>query len=166
MTKEKVTFIIGIVVIIAAGAYFAVTSSSSSVKNTESYAATTTSETTAVATSTPKTPTVTTKTPTKDLIRVQVDPVTPRGTTTPAPSAKTFTMAEIALHNDSSSCYTAVSGKVYDLTSWISQHPGGERNILKICGKDGTEDFSEEHGADPRAKSALSGFLIGSVSAN
>jgi len=27
------------------------------------------------------------------------------------------------------------------MTAFITQHPGGERGVLKTCGKDGTQDF-------------------------
>src|ERR1700749_592681 len=52
---------------------------------------------------------------------------TPSGTPT-TPSG--YTLATIATHNNASSCWAALNGKVYDLTSWINQHPGGPEHIL------------------------------------
>ncbi|HBW74297.1 MAG TPA: hypothetical protein DEF59_03490 [Candidatus Magasanikbacteria bacterium] len=45
-----------------------------------------------------------------------------------------FTLKQIAVHNSATSCWTAVNGNVYDLTPWISQHPGGDGAILSMCG--------------------------------
>lgn len=74
-----------------------------------------------------------------------------------------YTMAQVATHNGASSCWTAIGGDVYDLTSWISQHPGGEQAILSICGRDGTAAFESMHGRDPRAQSILASFKLGSL---
>jgi cytochrome b involved in lipid metabolism len=54
-----------------------------------------------------------------------------------------------------------VNGWVYDLTSWISQHPGGQKAVLSICGKDGSDGFNGKHGWQPRPASELAWFKIG-----
>ncbi len=79
------------------------------------------------------------------------------------PKATTFTMADVATHNSESSCYTVVRGEVYNLTSFASQHPGGDRAILSICGKDGTTAFVNQHGGRPRQENMLTGFKIGDL---
>lgn len=87
---------------------------------------------------------------------------TPKPAPTPTePSMKSYTMADISTHNNSSSCWTAINGNVYDVTSYISRHPGGERNILRICGADGSSLFEGQHGGDSRPESILSTFIIG-----
>ena len=48
---------------------------------------------------------------------------TPSLTPTTSGNANTFTLAQIATHNTQSSCYTAISGKAYDITSFIGEHP-------------------------------------------
>ena len=78
----------------------------------------------------------------------------------PAPKVG-YTAAEVAAHGDASSCWTIIAGNVYDLTSFVGEHPGGERNILKICGKDGTAAFEGQHGGQSRPEATLAGFLIG-----
>ncbi len=75
-----------------------------------------------------------------------------------------YTKAEVAIHKDATSCWSIINGMVYDLTSWIGKHPGGERAILKICGRDGTSLFEGEHGGDAKPESALSSFLLGPLS--
>lgn len=76
-------------------------------------------------------------------------------------SVKTYTLAEIAKHPNASSCYTAVRGTVYDLTNFITEHPGGAANILKICGKDGTSAFTRKHAGRPEPEQELAGHEIG-----
>ncbi len=83
------------------------------------------------------------------------------GTSTPTSTAKTFTLAQVATHNSEPDCYSAINGKVYDLTAWIHQHPGGDRAILSICGKDGSAAFNDQHGGQSRPENILSGFEIG-----
>lgn len=83
--------------------------------------------------------------------------------TTSASTAKTFTLAQVAQHADSTSCYSAVNGMVYDLTKWIARHPGGQREILAICGRDGSSAFNGQHGGDARPEQLLAGFEIGTL---
>ncbi|OHA17724.1 MAG: hypothetical protein A2664_03875 [Candidatus Taylorbacteria bacterium RIFCSPHIGHO2_01_FULL_46_22b] len=78
-------------------------------------------------------------------------------------NVKTYTFAQVQTHNTSASCWATISGKVYDLTSWISRHPGGQAAIKSLCGTDGTAEFSGQHGGQPRPASELSGFLIGNL---
>jgi cytochrome b involved in lipid metabolism len=82
---------------------------------------------------------------------------------TPSDVAKTFTFADVAAHATAASCYSVVTGNVYDLTSWIGKHPGGEKAILWICGKDGTDAFTGKHGGQEKPEAALKSFLIGTL---
>lgn len=79
----------------------------------------------------------------------------------PVSNVKTFTMLDVATHADVTSCYSVVNGSVYDLTSWISKHPGGEAAIKSICGKDGTDGFNSQHAGKSKPEFKLSGFKIG-----
>jgi cytochrome b involved in lipid metabolism len=81
----------------------------------------------------------------------------------PNGSASGYTMSVVAEHNSKASCWTVISGSVYDLTSWIPNHPGGEQAILSLCGTDGTTKFNGQHGSNSRAKTVLSGFKIGTL---
>jgi cytochrome b involved in lipid metabolism len=83
--------------------------------------------------------------PTKSAEMVKSDPQTPPVetkvtapvvNTNPAPisKAKVFTASDLAANNSESSCYVSVSKKVYDVTAYIKDHPGGEKNILRGCG--------------------------------
>jgi cytochrome b involved in lipid metabolism len=77
--------------------------------------------------------------------------------------AKTFTMAQVASHNSAVSCYTAIGGSVYDLTSFINQHPGGSAAIKSLCGIDGTAAFNAQHGGQSRPANELASLKIGVV---
>lgn len=83
------------------------------------------------------------------------------GITTTSP--KTFTMAEVSAHNSASSCYTAVNGNVYDVTSFPTKHPGGAENILKLCGIDGSSYFNKKHGGQEKPEATLASFKIGTL---
>ncbi|KND47668.1 MAG: hypothetical protein AB201_01900 [Parcubacteria bacterium C7867-006] len=89
---------------------------------------------------------------------------TPAGTTNSDSSSTTlpkYTLAQVALHNKSSDCWSAVSGGVYNLTSWISQHPGGASAIIGLCGIDGTAGFTAQHGGQGNPAKELASFKIG-----
>lgn len=81
----------------------------------------------------------------------------------PVQDPNTYTMAQVAIHNSRTSCYTAISGSVYDLTTWIGEHPGGQFAILSLCGKDGTEAFNNQHDGQARPESELTSFKIGTL---
>ena len=80
-----------------------------------------------------------------------------------APVVTTFSMTEVASHNTPENCYTAVRGDVYNLTAWITAHPGGEKAILKLCGIDGTAAFEGKHGGQPKQEETLESFKIGKL---
>lgn len=88
------------------------------------------------------------------------------GTAGPGPSASgsptaSLTMAEVARHAASSSCWTVVDGQVYDLTSWVTEHPGGTAAIEGLCGTDGTAAFRGQHGSSGEPSARLESFLLG-----
>jgi cytochrome b involved in lipid metabolism len=89
------------------------------------------------------------------------------GTTTMTPTTtettKSYTMADVAVHNSPTSCYTTISGEVYDLTSFISQHPGGPARIESLCGIDGTSAFTAQHGTSRRPANELASLKIGTL---
>ena len=53
---------------------------------------------------------------------------------------KEYTLEEISKHKKKSDAWLAISGKVYDITKWIDNHPGGDI-IMKGAGKDATKMF-------------------------
>lgn len=93
-------------------------------------------------------------------------PTTTTTTTNPAPTNPTtggITLAQVAQHNTRSSCWSVVNGNVYDLTSWIPNHPGGEQNILIMCGVDGSVVYNGQHGNSKKPANMLFGFKLGAL---
>jgi cytochrome b involved in lipid metabolism len=82
---------------------------------------------------------------------------------TPEPVESKYSMANIAMNNSTSSCWVAISGKAYNLTDWISEHPGGAGAIVSICGTDATSVFEGKHGGQSGPSSSLSAYLLGDV---
>jgi len=73
----------------------------------------------------------------------------------------TYTMDQIAAANTEDNCLTVIDNKVYDLTAWIDQHPWWDRNILRICGIDGTSAFQGKHGGQSSPEATLEWFQVG-----
>ncbi|KAJ3030860.1 UNVERIFIED_CONTAM: hypothetical protein HDU68_007503 [Siphonaria sp. JEL0065] len=59
-----------------------------------------------------------------------------------------YTHAQIATHNTAQSCHVILHGSVYDLTSFLHEHPGGACIILREAGTDATAAFSQYHPQD------------------
>jgi cytochrome b involved in lipid metabolism len=80
-----------------------------------------------------------------------------------------LSVPEISKHNSSSDCWLIISGNVYNVTSFIPIHPGGSREIISYCGKDGTVAFQTQGGRGGHSNTAISllpKYLIGKVGDN
>lgn len=95
-------------------------------------------------------------------------PAAPAATPTPSPTPTAevttqagYTMDKVRENNSASSCWSIINGNVYDLTKWISSHPGGRSAITGICGRDGTSSFNGRHRGDGGPASVLTGYLLG-----
>jgi hypothetical protein len=75
-------------------------------------------------------------------------------------------LKEAGLAKTASNCLTTINGKVYNLTNWINQHPGGDMAILSLCGTDGTAAFNNQHGNQGRPASVLQSYEVGTLAAN
>ncbi|KAJ2387912.1 hypothetical protein GGI23_006171 [Coemansia sp. RSA 2559] len=77
-------------------------------------------------------------------------------------ATKTFTAEEIAKHYTRDDIWIVVHGKVYDVTGFLDEHPGGEEVILEHAGIDATEAF-EDIGHSEDARELLAHLLIGDL---
>ena len=92
----------------------------------------------------------------------------PAATPTPSPTPTAevttqagYTMAKVKENNSAASCWSVISGNVYNLTQWINSHPGGPSVIRGLCGVDGTSSFNGKHRGDGGPASILTGYLLG-----
>ena len=61
-------------------------------------------------------------------------------------------MEEVALHNTEEDLWVVVYGRVYDVTDWQHDHPGGDDILLDNGGKDVSEIYrSVQHSPDANA---------------
>jgi len=95
-------------------------------------------------------------------------PAAPAATPTPSPTPTAevttqagYTMDKVRENNSASSCWSVISGNVYNLTQWINSHPGGPSVIRGLCGVDGTSSFNGKHRGDGGPASILTGYLLG-----
>ncbi|KAJ1876755.1 hypothetical protein LPJ57_004317 [Coemansia sp. RSA 486] len=75
---------------------------------------------------------------------------------------KTFTADEIRKHATRDSIWIVVHDKVYDVTKFLDEHPGGEEVILENAGLDSTEAF-EDIGHSEDAREMLKDYFIGNL---
>nr|ADB81956.1 delta 5 desaturase [Lobosphaera incisa]AEU04699.1 fatty acid delta-5-desaturase [Lobosphaera incisa]AID50177.1 delta-5 fatty acid desaturase [Lobosphaera incisa] len=77
-----------------------------------------------------------------------------------APRSKLFTLDEVAKHDSPTDCWVVIRRRVYDVTAWVPQHPGGNLIFVK-AGRDCTQLFDSYHPLSARA--VLDKFYIGEV---
>ncbi|KAG5932359.1 hypothetical protein E4U53_001370 [Claviceps sorghi] len=83
----------------------------------------------------------------------------------PARTLPTFTRAQVESHNSASSCYVTIGSKVYDVTDFVDDHPGGGSLVLEYAGKD-VQDIlkdSTSHLHSDAAYEVLDDSLVGFV---
>ena len=79
-------------------------------------------------------------------------------------SGKVISATELSKHNKSNDCWVAIRGNVYDVTSYLDEHPGGADLILSYCGRDATAPFNNKGGEgkhSSKAEALLNNYLVG-----
>jgi len=74
--------------------------------------------------------------------------------------AVTYSLADVAAHDRPGDCWIIVKEKVYDVSLWADEHPGGTV-ISTYFGRDGTDVFATFH--PPSAWKQLNDFYIGEL---
>lgn len=75
-----------------------------------------------------------------------------------------YTREEVAKHSKRGDVWLIIDGKVYDFTSFVDEHPGGEAEILQHAGGEATSGFhGPQHG--PAVFGSERQFLIGKLKA-
>jgi len=95
--------------------------------------------------------------------------ISPAPNSTPANGAtKFYTKSEIATRNTPSDCWIIISNKVYSVSKYLTDHPGGASAIIEYCGSDATQGFATQNkpnggGHSSQARSQLSEYQIGTL---
>ncbi|ACO69903.1 cytochrome b5 isoform cb5-d [Micromonas commoda] len=75
------------------------------------------------------------------------------------PEVKGIKMEEVEKHSSVDDLWLVIDGKVYDVTPFMDDHPGGGEIMLSAAGKDGTQDF-EDVGHSPHARELLKKYYL------
>ena len=73
-----------------------------------------------------------------------------------------LTLEEVKKHNKKEDAWTIIENKVYNITSWIPKHPGGEI-IMQALGKDATQLFIANNHPSYVKKTILPKYYIGTL---
>ncbi|CAN7010227.1 unnamed protein product [Brassica oleracea var. botrytis] len=76
--------------------------------------------------------------------------------------AKIFTLSQVSEHNQAHDCWIVINGKVYDVTKFLEDHPGGDEVLLSSTGKDATDDF-EDVGHSESAREMMEQYCVGEI---
>lgn len=80
------------------------------------------------------------------------------------PKEPGYTSAEVATHNQFEDCWLIIAGKVYDLTTYLGEHPGGSAVVAAYCGREATQAFDTKGGEgehSDKARADLSKYYLG-----
>jgi len=72
------------------------------------------------------------------------------------------TIEQVARHATPSDCWSMINGSAYNLTSFISKHPGGSSRIIAICGRDGSAAFAGQHAGSSTVLRTLAAYEVSS----
>lgn len=58
---------------------------------------------------------------------------------------KKYTIEEVCRHNSKLDAWTIIKDKVYDISGFLTEHPGGYQEIARAIGRNGTIYFCKYH---------------------
>jgi alkylation response protein AidB-like acyl-CoA dehydrogenase/cytochrome b involved in lipid metabolism len=73
-----------------------------------------------------------------------------------------LTREEVSQHNKPDDCWIIIGEKVYDVTRFLAEHPGGKKVLLNVAGKDATQQFESLHKPETLKKYGAP-LLIGEI---
>lgn len=85
-------------------------------------------------------------------------------TETVSQDTKEYTWQEVAKHNKEDDMWVIINDQVYDITKWVSKHPGGVEVLRLTAGRDITVAFDNYHPFTPKAAEVLPKYHIGVLS--
>ncbi|KAN0022913.1 hypothetical protein ACTFIU_005654 [Dictyostelium citrinum] len=75
-------------------------------------------------------------------------------------SDKQYTMEEVSKHDKVDDLWMVIDQKVYDVTSFVNDHPGGGDYLIQNAGKEATNEFLDV-GHTQKAVDMLKDYYIG-----
>ena len=57
---------------------------------------------------------------------------------------KVYTVEEFIKHNNKESCFVLIDKYIYDVTKFLTDHPGSYKILFKCCGKDCTKGYADK----------------------
>lgn len=79
-----------------------------------------------------------------------------------ASDAKVYKLEDVSRHNTHQDCWIVIGGKVYDVTKFLEDHPGGDEVLISATGKDATDDF-EDVGHSDSARAMMDEYYVGDI---
>nr|P49097.1 RecName: Full=Cytochrome b5 [Cuscuta reflexa]AAA62621.1 cytochrome b5 [Cuscuta reflexa] len=76
--------------------------------------------------------------------------------------SKVYSLAEVSEHSQPNDCWLVIGGKVYDVTKFLDDHPGGADVLLSSTAKDATDDF-EDIGHSSSARAMMDEMCVGDI---
>jgi len=73
-----------------------------------------------------------------------------------------YTREQVSEHTTAEDCWVICHNFVYDVSTYLNEHPGGIPLIMKSAGKDCTSDF-EAMFHSPKARNILQKYLVGEL---
>jgi len=73
-----------------------------------------------------------------------------------------YTAEEVVKHSKRSDLWIIIHGKVYNVTPFLEEHPGGPEVLENHGGHDATQDF-EDVFHSPKARELMQKYVIGSL---
>merc|ERR1712224_254386 len=74
-----------------------------------------------------------------------------------------LTAEEVSHHKTADDCWVILNNKVYDVTNFLGDHPGGKKAIMVYAGKDATEEFEMLHASNVLKKYLAPEACIGEL---
>ncbi|GJJ10476.1 hypothetical protein Clacol_004702 [Clathrus columnatus] len=79
------------------------------------------------------------------------------------PTLLRVTPSLLKLHRKPDDAWTAINGKVYNITPYLDFHPGGVKELMRVAGRDGTKLFASTHAwvnVEMMLDECMIGFLV------
>ncbi|KAI2626736.1 glycolate oxidase [Hypoxylon sp. NC1633] len=71
--------------------------------------------------------------------------------------------SEVSKHNTAQDCWVVIHGKVWDVSDFLDEHPGGANVLLKLAGQDATTSYDAVHDPELVSGTLASGCYRGNL---